>query len=335
MSLGILMSAEAQAALHGDRIIKSATAHHLKHRPKPCERSSMRQFLHGRTKHKRTIAIALIAYAAVTSLRHVALAGTAMAQAGEATVIGNPAERNVCSPVSVVHERTDSGVAAGDRVRVVVRSYETAAISAEINARITRLPDREGDRFAKGDILVEFDCRRLVAELAAARALVKGRQATFDMERQRFQYKSTGMLVVEQASAELEKATADAEGVDARRASCQIVAPFDGRVSEKIAQLHEIAQTNQPVIRIINDSKLELMLMVPSAWLARIHPGTSFSVKFDETGETHNARVLQSTGLIDPVSQSARVIAELADPRAAIGPGMSGTALFKFTEAPK
>ena len=67
-----------------------------------------------------------------------------------------------------IEDRT--GVASGDSVRVIVRSYETAAIGAEINARITRLPEREGDRFRKGDVIVEFDCRRQRAALAAAEA---------------------------------------------------------------------------------------------------------------------------------------------------------------------
>jgi membrane fusion protein, multidrug efflux system len=229
----------------------------------------------------------------------------------------------------------DGGVAAGERVRVVVRSYETAAISAEINARIIRLPEREGDRFVKGDVLVEFDCRRLVAELKASQALVQARQAAFDTERQRLQYKSTGTLALEQARAELEKASADANGVEARWTTCQVLAPFDGRVTEKAAHVHEIAQPNQPLIRIINERKLELMLMVPSSWLARIPAGTTFDLKLDETGTMHSARILQSTGLIDPVSQSARLIAEFVDPSTTVVPGMSGTAVFLQSDGPK
>jgi membrane fusion protein, multidrug efflux system len=221
-----------------------------------------------------------------------------------------------------------SGLVAHDKVRVLVRSYETVSISAEINARIIRLPEREGDRFRKGQILVEFDCRKIISELNAATALFKAHQAIYDNQRQMLHYKAAGTHAVDQARFEMEKAMADVEGHEIRRSSCAVHAPFDGRVTDKAAHVHEIAQSNQPLIKIINESKIELVLMVPSAWLPRVTDAATFTVKIDETGETHEARVVQSTGLIDPVSQSARIIAELQRPSLTVLPGMSGTAIF-------
>jgi membrane fusion protein, multidrug efflux system len=237
------------------------------------------------------------------------------------------------SPVEHVRTQTagsqiNTGVASGDTVRVVVRSYETASIGAELNARITHLPRREGDRFQKGDLIVEFDCRKINAEHQGAVASYKAHLASYENQRQMQRYKAAGGLSVDQARFEMEKAEADVLGLDARRASCKIFAPFDGRVIEKAAQVHEIAQPNQPIIKIINESKLELVLMVPSGWLARVAEGTAFQVRIDESGEVHDARIVQSTGLIDPVSQSARLIAELVKPAATVVPGMSGSAVF-------
>lgn len=224
------------------------------------------------------------------------------------------------------------GISAGDKVRVLVRSYETAAISAEINAKITRLPEREGDRFRKGDVIVEFDCRKIVTEHRAAIAIFNAQKASYENQRQMLRYSAAGTLAVDQARSEMEKALADADGIEVKRSSCSVLAPFDGRVTEKAAQVHEIAQPNQPLIRIINESKLELVLMVPSAWLSRVTGTSTLSVKIDETGETHQARIVQSTGLIDPVSQSARYIAELLAPNSTVLPGMSGTATFSRRE---
>ena len=227
---------------------------------------------------------------------------------------------------------TSSGVAVGDGVRVVARSYETASIGAEINARITHLPQREGDRFRAGDVLVEFDCRKIVAEHDAAIATYRAHKAVYDNQRQLLRYHAAGTLAVDQTFFEMQKADADKRGQEAKRDGCVIRAPFDGRVTEKVAQVHEIAQPNQPLIKIINEGKLELVLMVPSSWLSRIAAGTAFSVTLDESGESHQARVVQTTGLIDPVSQSARLIAEIIGPSTSVVPGMSGTAVFTRRE---
>ncbi len=86
------------------------------------------------------------------------------------------------------------------------------------------------------------------------------------------------------------------------------------------------------MIKIINQKRIELVMMVPSAWLPQIE-GATFPVKIDETGETHKARVLQSTGLIDPVSQTSRVIAEFVEPVSGVMPGMSGSATFSKQSA--
>ncbi len=218
-------------------------------------------------------------------------------------------------------------------VRVIVRSFETAAIGSEVNARITYLPPREGDSFKKGDVLVEFDCRRTQAEHDAADAAMKELRANYQSQVKLLEYKSTGTVAVEQALHQLEKAQAELRLYAVRLESCRILAPFDGVVTEKMVQVHEIAQPNQPLIKIINQSRIELVMMVPSAWLPGI-AGATFPVKLDETGAVHDARVLQSTGLIDPVSQTSRVIAELVGPAPGVLPGMSGTAdLFRARAA--
>lgn len=225
-----------------------------------------------------------------------------------------------------------SGVASGSSVRVVFRAVETAAISAEISARISYLPAREGDRILKGDRIVAFDCRKLNAEHDASVAVHRASRAAYETQMQLMRYRAAGEFSVEQSKFEMEKAEAEARSLEVRSAGCTIYAPFDGRVVEKIAQIHEMPTPNQPLIKIINDSRLELVLMVPSSWLSRISSGTLFPVKVDENGETHEARVLQSTGAIDPISQSARLIAELTQPAPGVMPGMSGSAIFALEE---
>ncbi len=247
----------------------------------------------------------------------LAIAGPALADADRTALV----ERSVTPPAL-----TDSLSATDDGdVRVIVRPFETTAISSEINARIIYLPQREGDSFHKGDLLVEFDCRRTVAERDAAEAAMKDLGAAYESQKKLLEYKSAGTVTVEQARHQLERAEAELRVYEVRLESCRVVAPFDGIVSEKAAHVYEIAQPNQTLIKIINQNRIELVMMVPSSWLAHIGRDP-FPVVIDETGATYPARILQTTGLIDPVSQTARVIAELVEPSPAVLPGMSGTA---------
>jgi membrane fusion protein, multidrug efflux system len=228
-------------------------------------------------------------------------------------------------------EPASTSVSVGSTVRGIVRASETAIISAELNARIVALPFRDGDRFNKGDLLVAFDCVRLDAELKAGTAAYKGHQLAYENQRQLSEYSAAGTSAVEQAMFEAEKAEAEVIALEARRSSCKVFAPFSGRVIERSANAHEIAQPNQPLLKIMNDSHLELVLMVPSAWLNDLHPKASFSFKVDETGKSYSAAVSRIGGMIEPVSQSVRMIGEVAAPDELLLPGMSGAAVFAFS----
>ena len=91
----------------------------------------------------------------------------------------------------------DDGIANLGTVRTVVRAYEAATLGAEINARIAALPKREGERFKSGDVLVEFDCSRLVAERDAVASQLKSYRLTLASQRKLLRYIKTRRLGIQ------------------------------------------------------------------------------------------------------------------------------------------
>lgn len=223
-------------------------------------------------------------------------------------------------------EAAAASVATGSMVRGIIRASSIATISAEINARIVSLPFRDGDRFQKGDVLAAFDCKRLDAEYAAGVADYKAHKLAYENQQRLSGYQAAGMASVEQAQYEAEKAEAEMQALASRQEACTIVAPFSGRVVERAANAYEVAQPNQPLMRIIDDSHLELVLMVPSSWVGSLEPQYRFSFRIDETGKTYAAVISRIGGAIEPVSQSVRLIGEVTEPDAFLLPGMSAGA---------
>ena len=226
------------------------------------------------------------------------------------------------------------GAQVGDQTtRVIVKSEQTVAISAEINARIVAMPFREGDRFQAGATLVEFDCQRTKAELAAAVAANRLHRNAFETVSQLQKLGSAGQFNVRQAQFEMEKSAADVDNLKAKQATCLIKAPFDGIVGERLASAHEVVSPNQPLLRIVDLGTPELHLIVPSSWLSWLHSGQPFTVRIDETGKTHAATVRNISGAVDPVSQTVRVIARIDQASGPVVPGMSGVARFQTGKA--
>lgn len=220
------------------------------------------------------------------------------------------------------------GFAEEAAARGVVQAVTEATVAMDYTARIKRLPVLEGQAFAAGDVLIVFDCRKYTAEVTAARAGARAKELVVVNNRKLAARGAMGSNEVKISEAELEKARADVSALQVRTGSCDFKAPFAGRMVERLAQEHEIPGANQPLIRIVDMSRLEVEAIIPSKWLAWVKPGSTFEFLVDETGETLAGKVVRMGALVDPVSQTIKAYGVLVEKSPAVLPGMSGTATF-------
>jgi membrane fusion protein, multidrug efflux system len=260
----------------------------------------------------------------VWTLACLLLGGPAVAAAPVASTVA--AVSAVAAPVVVA---APTPAAAGDAVRGVVRARHVAVLSSRLSALITRLPFQEGQAFRKGDLLVAFDCERQQAESRAAAAAHRAHQKTFEVQSELLSHQAIGRMEVEVTRSQMDKAAADVAALAAVLRECQVHAPYAGRVVEALAQAHEVAGQGQPLLRIQGLDDLEVQLIVPSLWMSWLRPGTGFSFRIDETGESVSAAVTRVGAAVDPVSQTVKLMARLPGGRVQVLPGMSGTAEFK------
>jgi membrane fusion protein (multidrug efflux system) len=192
------------------------------------------------------------------------------------------------------------------------------------------LPKLEGESFKAGETLIAFDCRKYAAEVSAAKAQARARELVMANNRRLLAKGAIGGNEVRVSEAEYEQARADVQALQARTGSCEFKAPFDGRLVERIVQEHESPAPNQPLIRIVDMTRLEVETIIPSKWLSRVRPGDAFSFTVDETGETLAAEVVRMGATVDPVSQTIKAYGVLRAPGLSVLPGMSGTATFRL-----
>lgn len=213
--------------------------------------------------------------------------------------------------------------------RGVITALTEATIAVDYTARVAKLPKLEGELFRKGDALIVFDCRKYAAEVMAAKAQARARELVMANNRRLLAKGAIGANEVRVSEAEHEQARADVQALQARTGSCDFKAPFDGRLVERVVQEHESPAPNQPLIRIVDMTRLEIETIIPSKWLARVKPGDGFSFTVDETGETLAAEIVRLGATVDPVSQTIKAYGVLRDPGLSVLPGMSGTATFR------
>lgn len=213
-------------------------------------------------------------------------------------------------------------------VRGIVQSEAEATISSELVARVIKAPYKPGDAFDKGADLLAFDCSRYTADLQAAEAEAKSARLTLAMNQSLHERRAIGAHDLAIAAVKLDQAEAQVQATKVRTDQCVITAPFKGQVVERLINQHEMPQSNAPLLKIVKTGDLELGLIIPSHWLVWLRPGVEFQFTVEETATIYTASIKRIGAVVDPISRTVSVVANLLNPSSLIRPGMSGTAAF-------
>lgn len=240
--------------------------------------------------------------------------------------------------IGMAHATTDSdplldgAVIASSEVRGVLRARSQAVLASELPGRVTDMPYAEGQFFKKGDVLVRFDCSAYQAQANASGAAVRAAREGLRNKQQLAALNSVGKFEVTLAEARQAQAQAESQVYQVQVQRCQVKAPYDGQVVVRRVQAHESVASGAPLLEIVDNRSLEIHLLVPSRWIARLKPEQTFSFVPDETGQNIEAVVKRLGARIDEGSQTLLLIASVPDGTPGLLAGMSGTA--RFTDTP-
>lgn len=212
----------------------------------------------------------------------------------------------------------------------LIRSKARLELRSTLALPVSRAPLREGQRFAKGDRLLAFDCRTLAAERRAAKAGARAAGLEAKAKRRLLAHGAAGRGEVERAAAVHAQASARRDALAAKMSSCEWRASFAGRVVRLGARPGEVPRAGEPVLTVIDDTRLDVELVAPSRWLSWIEPGATFTVAIEETGRSFPTTIETLGAEVDPVSRTVRLYGSVPT-GAGVLPGMSGQATLRPT----
>ncbi|UFN49952.1 efflux RND transporter periplasmic adaptor subunit [Roseomonas sp. OT10] len=237
--------------------------------------------------------------------------------------------------------------AAPVEIRAVERSvrgdgsivaWQELVLGAEVaGLRVVELGAEEGDRVRQGQLLVRLDDAVLRAQAAQAAAAVTEAEANLRLaqaelrrvqELQRGEYAARQTLEQRQANAagaeaRLAAARAQRDDAEARLAQTRILAPTDGIVTTRRAQLGTVVSLGQEMLRLIRDGRIELDARVPELDLAAIAPGQAARVRHGGREVTATVRAIAPT--VAPETRLGIVHLSLP-PDSGLRPGMFASA---------
>lgn len=197
-------------------------------------------------------------------------------------------------------------------------------LAAEIEARIVEIAVAVGDRVSTGALLARLDCRRHTSLLAARRADLARSTAQQGFAREQLQRarnlgkaKSISEELLDQRRTDLAVADADVQsaGEAVRQAEidaghCEIRAPFDAVVNERLASVGDFASRGTAVVAIVETRGQEISAALRQDQLDDF--ATADGLAFEANGTRYDVALRALLPLADPVARTreARLLFE-------------------------
>jgi RND family efflux transporter MFP subunit len=308
----------------------------------------MNLILRERTKHPMKLVLA-----ATTAFLLTTLAVTLLGCSSEHAAV-NAAPETV-SNVSIIAAQA---AAVPDSVEAVgtLRAAETSQLAAQMMGNIVEIRVREGDRVQRGQVLAVIDDaqpravldRATAADLAAQQEITASdsdftlAESTFKRYQTLYDKKSVSPQEFDEVKARYQAAAARREMARAGQAQAKaalqqartalgythIVAPFDGLVTEKKADVGTLATPGMPIFTVEDLRRYRLEATVNETDLRYVRQGQQVPVSVDVLGDRSlTGRVVEIVPAADPASRSFLVKVELpSDP--ALRSGLFGRTQF-------
>jgi membrane fusion protein (multidrug efflux system) len=204
-----------------------------------------------------------------------------------------------------------------------LRSDESVTLRPEVAGRISAIGFQEGQRVAKGDLLVRLDPAVPEAEAQQARANVTLAKAKFDRAVDLAQRNFISGQAKDEAENNLKVAEAALQLAEAKLAKTDLHAPFAGLIGLRVVSVGEYVKEGADVVNLESIDPLKVDFRVPEIYLRQVQVGQSLAVNLDALpGKTYEGKVFAVNPLVDAAGRAIVIRAIVRNPDTSLRPGM-------------
>jgi membrane fusion protein (multidrug efflux system) len=252
-------------------------------------------------------------------------AGSSAAKGGTPGAGGAPAAGGT-PPQAVMVEATKVAVMSMPQsISAVgsVRSDESVTLRPEVTGRIAEIRFTEGQRVAKGAVLVKLDDSVTGADAEQARANLWLARSKSERAAELHQKGFVSAQAKDEAEGGLRVAQATLQSAEARLAKMEIRAPFSGVIGLRQVSVGDYVKDGQDMVNLEAIESLKVDFRVPETFLRRVQVGQSMQLTLDAIpGKTYDGKVLAINPLVDAAGRSIVIRALIKNTSAALRPGM-------------
>lgn len=188
-----------------------------------------------------------------------------------------------------------------------LEAVEQAEIAAKISGSIVSLPVVLGSRVEKGDLLAEIDAGEISARMRQAKAQLEQARRNLERERKLLEKNAATPEAVKSLEDTLRIATAAYEETGTMLEYTRILAPFSGLVTNKLANVGDLATPGKPLLQLENEERLQVIAHIPESMILKVARGDQLSI-FVPPADLHVAgTVAEVAPTADRLSRTAPI----------------------------
>jgi membrane fusion protein, multidrug efflux system len=267
-------------------------------------------------------AVAVAAIAGVGALSY--WAGTQKSPGG-AVAEKSPAAAPKGPPPVVVEATKVATVKLPQGISAVgsLRSDEAVVLRPEVAGRVAQIGFREGERVAKGQLLVKLDDSVQLADVARARANLTLSKTKHERSED---LRNKGFLsaqALDETLNNLKVAQADAELMEARIGKTAIRAPFSGTIGLRQVSIGDYVKEGQDMVNLESIDPLKVDFRVPELALSQVKDGQTIQITLDAIPDkAYDGKVVAINPLIDANGRAIVLRAQVPNKDGKLRPGM-------------
>jgi membrane fusion protein (multidrug efflux system) len=192
---------------------------------------------------------------------------------------------------------------------------ESAMLSAQTSGLIKSIHFQEGERVAKGQLLVKLDDRQWVAQRQKLEAQLQTAKTNLTRQEELLKIKGISQAEVDNAALQVATIEADQQELEVMIDYALIRAPFSGQVGLRSVSPGAYLQVGAPVARLVQLDPLKLEFNVPERYANQIKKGQS--VRFTVAGQdaSYEGTVYASEPVINETTRALSIRARVPNRR--------------------
>jgi len=216
-------------------------------------------------------------------------------------------------PVAMVQVKTIESQPHTSTEAVVgtVQAKLHATLEAKVSGHIEQLPVQLGQQVKAGELVALLNSGDLKARLDQAEASREQVERNWDRISALFHQQAATRAEYDDAQAQNRVAGAAVAEAKAMLDYAKVVAPFDGVVTRKWADVGDLASPGKPLVNIEDPSQLRVQADVPDVIASHVRTGEDMGVRLDALNEELTGAVAEISPAADPTTHTFRVKVDL------------------------